>query len=115
MPVALSGFSSSMGVAANSDMDRRLITAYITNRALQPSPNVGNAVVAPHAAMTGARNDAIAFTNWPEGESRCKFVSADKIGHKWIKRCLHDGVAYSQKREGDEHHCIAVAEGRDEK
>ena len=66
MPVALSGFSSSMGVAANSDMDRRLITAYITNRALQPSPNVGNAVVAPHAAMTGARNDAIAFTNWPK-------------------------------------------------
>ncbi len=66
MPEALSGRSSSMGVAASRAMDRKLTTAYITKRARQPRPKVGKAVVAPQAARMGARNEAMALTNWPK-------------------------------------------------
>lgn len=60
IPDALSGFSSSIGVAAKREIDSKLTIAYITNRALHPRPNVGSIVVAPQAAITGARNEAIA-------------------------------------------------------
>lgn len=63
---ALNCFSSSMGVAASNEIERKLMTAYITNSARQPSPKVGNAVVAPHAAIIGARKEAMAFTNCPK-------------------------------------------------
>lgn len=38
----------------------------MTNKARQPSPKVGNTVVAPHAAMTGAKKEAMALTNCPK-------------------------------------------------
>ena len=38
----------------------------MAKRTFQPRPNVGKAVVAPHMAIIGARNEAMAFTNWPK-------------------------------------------------
>ncbi len=38
----------------------------MAKRERQPRPKVGRKVVAPQAARIGARNEAIAFTNWPK-------------------------------------------------
>jgi hypothetical protein len=54
-----------MSVVHNIEKDNKQIAEYIGNRIFQPKPKVRYAEMAPQEAITGAKNEAIAFTNCP--------------------------------------------------
>ena len=63
---ALSAGSSSIGVESRNKLARTPIIIYTGKSTLQPRPKVGIEAIAPHMAIYGAMNEAMALTNCPK-------------------------------------------------
>ena len=50
----------------------------------------------------------------PEGQAAGQLVWADEVTQQRVERGLHDGVAYPEEGEGEEHHPVALPEEGDE-
>ena len=74
--------SSGMAVMARNAAAATPITMYMGNSMRQPSPKLGIADIAPHMAMYGARNEAMALTNCPKVsvDARLPFMTIDTMG-----------------------------------
>ena len=71
-------------------------------------PEGGEAGCGAPNGQDGSQERGDGFHKLAQGEGGGQVLAADEVAHEGVERGLHDGVAYAQQGEGQEHRDIAV-------
>ncbi len=71
-------------------------------------PEGGDAGGGAPNGQDGSQERGDGFHKLAQGEGGGQVLAADEVAHEGVERGLHDGVAYAQQGEGQEHRDIAV-------